>query len=82
MSQVREEIFDTLTEIFQDIFDDDELALTEALSAADVEEWDSLSHIRLIVAIESELSLKFSVAELARLENVGQMVDLIMAKQA
>ncbi len=62
------------------VFDDDDVVATEDLSAKDVEEWDSLSHIRLVVAIEGDLNVSFTTGELAVLENVGQMVDLILRK--
>ena len=76
----RKKILDLLTPLFQDVFDDDDVVATEDLSAKDVEEWDSLSHIRLVVAIEGELNVSFTTGELAVLENVGQMVDLILRK--
>ncbi len=80
MSLTREDVFARLTPLFRDTFDDDDLVPTEDLSAHDVEEWDSLSHIRLVVAIEGDLGITFTTGELAGLENVGQMVDLILAK--
>ena len=52
------------------------------MTAADIEEWDSLSNIRFVVAIEKEFGFRFSNSEIADLENVGQMVDLIAAKQS
>ena len=76
----RKKILDLLTPLFQDVFDDDDVVATEDLSAKDVEEWDSLSHIRLVVAIEGDLNVSFTTGELAVLENVGQMVDLILRK--
>ncbi|MEO5335353.1 MAG: acyl carrier protein [Magnetospirillum sp. WYHS-4] len=74
------EIYERLTPIFQDVFDRDDLVPHAALSAADVEEWDSLSHIRLVVAIEQALNIRFTIGELSSLKNVGQMVDLIRGK--
>ena len=76
----RKKILDLLTPLFQDVFDDDDVVATEDLSAKDIEEWDSLSHIRLVVAIEGDLNVSFTTGELAVLENVGQMVDLILRK--
>ena len=52
------------------------------MTAEDVEEWDLLSHIRLIVAAEREFGVSFSSSEVANLENVGQFVDLIVARTA
>ena len=69
-----------LTPIFRDIFDRDDLVLTPALTARDVAEWDSLSHIRLIVAVEKEFGVKFALGELQSLQNVGEMLALIEKK--
>jgi acyl carrier protein len=69
-----------LTEIFHDVFDDDSITVTPALTADDVDEWDSLSHIRLVLAVEKKFGLKFSAAEVGRLKNVGEFVSLIEAK--
>jgi len=69
-----------LTEIFHDVFDDDSITVTSALTADDVDEWDSLSHIRLVLAVEKKFGLKFSAAEVGRLKNVGEFVSLIEAK--
>jgi acyl carrier protein len=73
-------IFDRLTPIFQDIFDDDDLIPTSAMTANDVDEWDSLSHIRLIVAVEQDFNVKFSIPEIERLKNVGDFADMIAGK--
>ena len=69
-----------LTPIFRDIFDREDLVLTPALTARDVAEWDSLSHIRLIVAVEKEFGVKFALGELQSLQNVGEMLALIEKK--
>jgi len=73
----REEIFTQLTEIFQDVFDDDEIVLTDATTADDIEDWDSLEQINLLVAIEKQFKIKFQLADVSSLENVGAMVDLV-----
>jgi acyl carrier protein len=73
-------IFDRLTPIFQDVFDDDDLIPTAEMTAADVDEWDSLSHIRLIVAVEQIFNIKFSVPEIERLKNVGDFANMIAGK--
>ena len=73
----REEIFAQLTEIFQDVFDDDEIVLTEETTADDIEDWDSLEQINLLVAIEKKYSIKFKLDDVAKLANVGDMVSLI-----
>ena len=71
-----------LTEIFEDVLDLDDLELTPELTANDVEEWDSLSHVRLVVSIEKEFGIKFTNAEIEGLANVGQMISLIETKAA
>jgi len=76
----RQEIFEKLNEIFCDVLDLDEVELTDETSADDIEEWDSLSHIQLIVAIEKEFKLKFTSKEIMSWKNVGEMVDCIITK--
>ena len=76
----RQVIFEKLNEIFMDVLDLDECKLTEATSANDIEEWDSLSHIQLIVAVERAFNIHFSSAESKKKKNVGQMVDSIISK--
>ena len=76
----RTEILKRLNEIFIDVLDLDECELSNETSANDIEEWDSLSHIQLIVAIEKALKIKFSSLEIMKWKNVGEMVDSIMEK--
>lgn len=76
----RTEIFEKLNEIFIDVLDLDEVELTDETSADDIDEWDSLSHIQLIVAIEKEFGLKFTSKEIMSWKNVGEMVDCILSK--
>ncbi len=75
-------VLDQLLPIFQDVFDRDDIELTPELSAADVEEWDSLSNIRLFVAIEQAFGVHFSSDEITSLDNVGEMADLLRTKRA
>lgn len=63
-----------------DTFDLDDLTVTRETTAADIEEWDSLSHIRLIVAIERAFKVKFTNAEIENLANVGELMDTVQAK--
>lgn len=74
------QIYAKLTGIFRDVFDDDSLQVTPELTAADVDEWDSLNHIRLVVSIERAFGLSFSAAQVARLKNVGEFAELIVSK--
>ena len=76
----RTEVFNKLNEIFCDVLDLDEVELTETSRADDIEEWDSLSHIQLIVAIEKAFGVKFTSHEIMKWNNVGEMVDSILAK--
>lgn len=74
---------DILTElqpIFQDIFDDEDLVVTNESNAESIEDWDSLSHIRLVVAIEKHFNIRFAFGELQALKNVGEMVAVIEKK--
>jgi acyl carrier protein len=73
------QIYSRLAEIFEDVFDEDTIKITPELSAKDVDGWDSLTHIRLILTIEKAFKIKFSTSEIGRLENVGDLVRLIKA---
>ena len=78
----RKEIFEKLNEVFEDVLDLDETPnLTDATSANDIEEWDSLSHTQLLVAVEKAFKVQFTSAEIMKWQNVGQMVDTIQTKQ-
>ena len=74
----RNEILKKITEIARDVFDNDEVELTEAATAADVEEWDSLSHLSLISDVEDEFGIRFTLAEVSGSKNVGELVDAII----
>ena len=75
----RASIFEKLTEVFQDVFDDDSIARTDDTTAADIEDWDSLTHITLLATVEEEFGMKFSMKAVQGMKNVGEMVDLIAA---
>lgn len=74
----REEVFETLTQVFQEYFDDDTIILREETTADDIEDWDSLEHINLIVSIEKQFGMKFSMGEVTTMKNVGEMVSIIL----
>ncbi len=76
----REEIFKELDEIFREVFDDESIHVTEETKADDIEDWDSLEHINLIVAIEEHFNMKFNMNEVTTMKNVGEMVDIILER--
>ncbi len=71
----RSEIFKKVNEIFCDELDNDDIVLTDETTADDVEEWDSLSHVQLIVAIEKAFGIKFTSNEILSWNNVGELID-------
>lgn len=71
-----------LQNVFRDVFDDDEIVITDETTADDIEEWDSLTHIQLVVAIEKEFGFKFTIIETIKLKNVGEFIALIDSKMA
>lgn len=76
----KQEILDQVQEIFRDILDNEDIVLTNETTANDVEEWDSLSHIQLIVAIEKHFKIKFTSKEILSWNNVGEMIDCIASR--
>lgn len=74
------QIYIRLDEIFHDVFDEDSIKVTPALSAKDVDGWDSLAHIRLILTVEKAFKVRFSTSEIGALENVGDLVKLIQER--
>jgi len=72
----REEIYARLKDVFQDVFDR-EVPLADETTAADVEGWDSLTHITLIGTVEDEFDVKFPMKDVVHMKNVGEMVTLI-----
>jgi len=73
-------IYARLTEIFEDVFDDDSVIATPSLSAKDVDGWDSLTHIRLLLTVEKAFKVKFSTSEIGKMETVGDLVTLIKSR--
>lgn len=76
----QDEALDKLTPIFHEVFGNDDIELNRELTAAGVDEWDSLSHIRLIVAIEHSFGVRFKSTEVGGLETLGDIIDLIAEK--
>ena len=76
----KEEIYERLNNVFRDIFDDESIVVTAETTSNDIEDWDSLEHINLIVAVEQEFGIKFNMNEVTTMKNVGEMVDIVMSR--
>jgi len=76
----KEEIFEKLNEVFRDVFDREDITVCETTTAADIEEWDSLRHITLMEYIEDEFDIRFKMAEINGMKNVGEMVEIILKR--
>lgn len=74
------EIRERLNKVFREVFNDDSIEIFDKMTARDIPDWDSLMHITLIVAIEKEFKVRFNAAQIGKLENVGEMVDLIILR--
>ncbi len=75
-----QEVMTKLTAVFRDVFSDDGIELKETTTAGDIEDWDSLSHVNLIVAVEKAFKVKFTTREVQGLKNVGELVALIVRR--
>ena len=76
----REEIYEQLNEVFRDVFDDDTIEVNDQTTSRDIEDWDSLEHINLIAAIETQFGIKFTMGQVVTMKNVGEMVDIISSQ--
>ncbi len=76
----REEVYERLTQVFRNMFDDDAIVISDATTSDDIEDWDSLEHINLLVAVEQEFNVKFNMNEVTNMKNVGEMVDIIISR--
>ena len=76
----REEVFERVDEVFRDVFDVEEITVSDATTADDIEEWDSLEHINLLAAVEQEFGMKFNMGQVVSMKNVGEMPDIILAQ--
>lgn len=75
-------LIERLTKVFRRVFDDESIELNTTMTANDIDEWDSLSHINLIIAIELEFGIEFKQKEIQNLENVGALIQSIEKKLA
>lgn len=69
-----------LTQVFREVFDDDSLRVSRATTAKDIEGWDSLMHVTLLVRVEKAFGIKFRSSEVAALQNVGELAALIQTR--
>lgn len=74
----REEVYERLTGVFRDVFDDDSIEIGDETTADDIDDWDSFEHINLVVAVEDEFSFKIPMGKVVTMKNVGEMVDIIL----
>ncbi|MDE6727056.1 MAG: acyl carrier protein [Oscillospiraceae bacterium] len=73
----REKITERLAEVFRDVFDNEEITISDSTTADDIEEWDSLEHISLIAAVEKTFKMRFTMKEVSGMKNVGEMIDIL-----
>jgi acyl carrier protein len=76
----KDQVLETITATIRDELDDDSIVLGLDTEAADVEGWDSLAHVRIMIAVEQRFGIHFSTNEITSLKNVGALVDLIQSK--
>ena len=74
----RDEVYKKLNEVFHDVFDNDQITLSDATTAKDIQMWDSLMHVTLISEIEDAFNIRFNMKDIPQMNNVGQMVDKIV----
>ena len=73
----RQEIYNHVHEVFRDVFNDEGIVVNDNTTAKDIEDWDSLEHINLVIALEDRFKMKFTMGEVTGLKNVGEMVDIL-----
>lgn len=76
----RNDVINRLTGIFQDVFDDDSIEISENTTSADIEDWDSIEHITLINSVEKEFKIRFKMKEVSGMKNVGEMISIIIER--
>ncbi len=77
---MEKEIYERLNKVFRDVFDDETIEVNSETTSKDIEDWDSLEHINLVVAVEQEFGIKFNMNEVTTMKNVGEMVSIIMSR--
>ena len=76
----QKEIYERLNTVFREVFDDDEIVVSASTTADDIEDWDSLEHINLVAAVEQEFGIKFTMAQVLNMKDVGEMVGIILGE--
>ena len=71
---------ENLTDVFREVFGDDDIEISDTMTAEDIEEWDSVSNITLVLAVEDRFDIKLNAAEIGGLANVGAMIKLLMER--
>ena len=74
----REEVFERLNKVFQEVFDDETIEVNDDTTSEDIDDWDSFEHINLIVAVEEEFSIKIPMGKVVTMKNVGEMAGIIL----
>ena len=74
----REEVFERLNKVLQEVFDDETIEGNDDTTSEDIDDWDSFEHINLIVAVEEEFSIKIPMGKVVTMKNVGEMADIIL----
>lgn len=74
----KEGVFERLQNVFREVFDDNEIVISESTTAEDIDDWDSFEHINLILAVEEEFNFKFPMGKVSIMKNVGEMADIIL----
>ena len=77
----KKEILDQIQDIFRDVLDNEDIVLADETTAEDIEEWDSLTHVQLVVAVEKHFKVKFTSKEILSWKNIGEMIESIISKQ-
>jgi len=78
---ITEEMTGKLKSVFQKVLEENDITITREITAHDIEKWDSLRHIQLISEVERTFGIKFKLREVVSMKNVGDLIDLIQAKQ-
>jgi acyl carrier protein len=74
------ELKEKLQEVFREVFDDEDIVISEEMTADDIEDWDSLTHMELILNTEARFGVKFTTQEVLKLKNVGEFISLLEKK--